>query len=594
MFIFNIILISNIYIIQIINFKNYNTKSYKNCTKLIPIYPIRGCIFDCNGIPIAINNIKYKIEIISGNIKDIDNLLFNLSKFIYLNKYEILDIKKNIKKNPPYIPITIKDNLDINNISKVLVNKFKFKNLIIRKYYIRYYPYRDLLSHLIGYVSKISKNDLDNIKNNSKFYNNYTIYDNIGKIGIEKYYEKLLRGKLGFLEVKVNNKGKIIKIKNKINSEHGKDIYLSIDIKLSKLIKKLLSNSKSSVIVTDPRNGNILSLISNPSFNLNKLVSKISIKNYKKIFSNKNFPMFNRATQGFYPPASTIKPYIALYALNSKLINENSLIFDPGWWKLPKSNKLYMDWKKEGRGWINIIKAIEESSDIFFYEIAYRIGINELSKCMFNFEYGKNVEIDILEKSKGLVPTKNWKLNKLKLPWYDGDTISVGIGQGYLSVTPLQMVNSLNILINNGIKKKLSIIESFYDYKKEFKIYLNKENNSNKSEYFNNISINTWNIVKKGMYGVVNNSNGTAFNYFKNLKYKIAAKTGTAQVFSFKNNYIKNNISTNLRNHKLMIAYAPFDNPKISIAIVLENEGFGGNNNIGYIVKKIFDYYLLN
>lgn len=577
------ILILNLYYMQIIHYKNYQKKSNENRIKLIPVLPSRGIIYDRNSIPIAFNKISYQLEIIPEKIENFKKLINKLNNIIDLNKNDIEKFKKKKKKAKKFTYIPIKKYLNETQIARLAVNKYKFPEIKITSRQNRYYPYGSTLTHVVGYVGKINNKDIKNLKNNN-LIKNYQYTNNIGKIGIEKYYENILHGKIGYKAVEVNSHGKIIRKLKKKSAQSGNDIYLTIDLDLQMKIEKLLINNRGAVIVIDPRNQEILALVSNPSYNPNLFVNGISKKEYKKLINNPNKPLINRATQGLYPPASTIKPFIAIAALNENIINENSFISDPGWWKLPNSNKIYRDWKKGGHGNLNILKAITESDDTFFYQISYNMGIEKISKWMKKFGYGINTGIDINEENPGIMPTKKWKLKKYKKPWYHGDTIPIGIGQGYWISTPIQIAKSLVTLINNGIIKNPHFL---YRTKIKNKIipYKKKEN-----QKIQNIYSNSWKIVKKGMYRVANYPNGTAYKSFINTQYKAAVKSGTAQVFSYKT-YNSNKLAENLRDHKLMIAFAPYKNPKISITVILENEGTG--LQIGDLVRNILDYILI-
>lgn len=582
--ILTVFLILNIYYIQVIHYKNYQIKSNENRIKLIPILPNRGIIYDRNSIPIAFNKTSYQLEIIPEKLKNLEKLINKLNNIIKISKKDIENFKKKQKKSQKFISIPLKTSLNEIQIARFAVNKYKFPEIQIKWYQNRYYPYGSTLTHVVGYVGKINNKDIKYLKNNN-LIQNYIFNNNIGKIGIEKYYENVLHGKIGYEKVEVNSHGNIIRKLKKKPAKSGKDIYLTIDLNLQIKIEKLLINNRGAVIVIDPRNEEILALVSNPSYNPNLFVKGISNKEYEKLTKNPNKPLVNRATQGLYPPASTVKPFIAVAALSEKIINKNSLIFDPGWWKLPKSNKIYRDWKKGGHGNLNILKAITESDDTFFYQISYNMGIEKISNWMKKFGYGINTGIDIKEENSGIMPTKKWKIEKYKKPWYQGDTIPIGIGQGYWISTPIQMAKALMTLINNGNVKNPHLL---YGTKIKDKVIPYKKKKITKIQ---NINLDFWKIVKKGMYRVANYPNGTAYQSFINTPYKAAVKSGTAQVFSYKT-YNSNKLAENLRDHKLMIAFAPYKNPKISITVILENEGTG--LKIGDLVRNILDYILIN
>lgn len=579
------ILIFNIYCLQIIHYKDYKTKSDDNRIKLLPVQPSRGIIYDRNSVPLALNKIFYQLEIIPEKTNNLEKIFKELHDIIDLNKNDIKNFKKKQKKAKKFTPIPIKSSLNEIQIARFAVNQYRFPQIKIKGCPQRYYPFGSTLTHVIGYVGEINNKDVKYLENNG-LLKNYLATHSIGKLGIEKYYENILHGKIGYEEVEVDSHGKIIRRLTKKDPEDGKDIFLTIDLNLQIKIEKLLINNRGAAIVIDPRNEEILALVSTPSYNPNLFVKGISKKDYRKLINNPNRPLVNRTTQGIYPPASTVKPFLAIAALSDKIINTNSIIFDPGWWKIPNSKKYYRDWRKLGHGKINILKAIIESADTFFYYLSYKMGIDRISHWMKKFGYGQITGIDINEEKSGIIPTKEWKQKKYKKPWYLGDTIAIGIGQGYWTCTPIQMAKALMTLINNG---KIKTPHLLYGIKNG-----NKIKPYQKKEYFKiqNIHLNFWKLVRKGMYGVANCPNGTAYKSFTNSLYKAAVKSGTAQVFSYQT-YNSNKLAEHLRDHKLMIGFAPYNKPIVSVTVVLENEG-KGRISIGDLVRNIFDYILID
>ncbi|MGP1953277.1 MAG: peptidoglycan DD-transpeptidase MrdA [Arsenophonus sp. ET-KM2-MAG3] len=580
-----IIIIANLYYLQVICHEDYKTLSNDNRIKLIPISPTRGIIYDRNGIPLALNRTFYQLEVIPEKISNLTEIFSQLRNIIDLTDQDILNFKKEHKRSRRFIPIPLKTSLNELQVARFSVNQYRFPGIEIKGYQHRYYPYGSSLTHVIGYVSKINNKDLEYLENNS-LLKNYTITNDIGKLGIERYYENILHGKIGYEEVEVNNKGEVTRQLDERSPQAGKDIYLSIDLNLQIKISKLLTTNRAAVVVTDPRNGEVLALVSTPSYDPNLFVNGISNKDYQTLLNNPSYPLINRTTQGLYSPASTVKPFIAIAALSENVITSNSTIFDPGWWKLPNSEKRYRDWKRWGHGRLNVVKAIIESSDTFFYQIAYDMGIDRISKWMQKFGYGHYTGIDLSEEHSGIMPTREWKKKRYKKPWYQGDTISAGIGQGYWITTPIQMVKALMTLINNGTVKtphllySIKLDNSILSYEQKDYIQIN------------NIHSGFWRLVKEGMYGSANAKNGTAHKSFISTPYKAAVKSGTAQVFSYET-YDINNLIERLRDHKLMIGFAPYQNPIVSVAIILENGGTSGIA-IDDIVRNIFDYILLN
>jgi len=583
----SIILVVDLYRLQIIHFNEYYILSNRNCTKAIPIPPNRGIIYDKNGIPLALNRTTYRLEIIPEKIDNLQKTIDILRSIIELTEEDIINFEKERKRSYSFSSIPIKIHLTELQQARFAINQFRFPGVKIKKYQYRYYPYGSTLSHVIGYVSKINNQDIMKLKKEDAL-SNYSFNDSIGKLGIEKYYENILHGKIGYEQIEVNNHGKIIRSIYKQLPQAGKNITLTLDLKLQQYIKKLLNGSRAAVVVVDPRDGGIQALVSNPSYDPNLFVNGISKKDYYNLLKNKDCPMINRVIQGIYPPASTVKPYISVSALTSGIINKNFSLFDPGWWKLPGSEKCYRDWKRFGHGYLDVTKALEESADTFFYQIAFDMGIDCLSEWMNKFGYGQYTGIDLFEESIGVMPTRAWKIKRFKKPWYRGDTISIGIGQGYWTATPVQMLKALMTLINNGLVHTPHLLKNTFD-DNQLISYLQKESNQ-----IGDPNSTSWKIAKNGMFGVANRSNGTACKSFSDAPYKVAVKSGTAQIYGLKMNeiYSAEKISEYLRDHKLMTAFAPYDKPTVAIVIILENGGL--NQTIGTITRKILDYIFIN
>ncbi|CFQ41112.1 penicillin-binding protein 2 [Yersinia frederiksenii] len=577
------ILIANLYNLQIVRFEDYRTRSNENRIKLVPIAPSRGMIFDRNGTPLAMNRTIYQLELMPEKIEDLPATLNALRPIVDLTDEDIANFEKERKRSRRFTSIAVKTPLTEVQVARFAVNQFRFPGIEVKGYQRRFYPYGSALTHVIGYVSKINDKDVERLDKDG-ILANYAATHDIGKLGIERYYESVLHGKTGYEEVEVNNRGRVIRQLHEQPPQAGKDIYLTLDLHLQTYIEQLLSGSRAAVVVTDPRTGGILALVSNPSYDPNLFVDGISSKDYQGLLNDPNRPLINRATQGVYPPASTVKPYIAVSALSAGVINRNTSLFDPGWWQLPGSEKRFRDWKKWGHGRLNVTKALEESADTFFYQVAYDMGIDRLSSWMSKFGYGEYTGIDLSEERAGLMPTREWKQKRHKKPWYQGDTIPVGIGQGYWTATPIQMAKALMTLINDGAVKTPHLLQSMridgqlVPYKQE------------DTTQIGDIHSGYWEIAKDGMYGVANRPNGTGRKFFEGTPYKAAAKSGTAQVYSYET-YNAHKVAEHLRDHKLMVAFAPYENPTVSVAMILENGGAGPA--VGTITRQILDHILL-
>ena len=580
------VLVANLYNLQIIRFDDYSTRSNENRIKLVPVAPSRGIIFDRNGIPLALNRTVYQIEVVPEKVADLQQTLDALKPIVDLTDDDLVAFQKERKRSRRFSSVALKTGLNDIQVARFAVNQYRFPGVEVKGYQHRYYPYGSALTHVLGYVSKINDRDVARLEKEEK-WPNYAATHDIGKLGIERYYEDVLHGKTGYEEVEVNNRGRVIRQLHEQSPQAGRDIYLTIDLKLQQYIETLLTGSRAAVIVSDPRNGEVLAMVSTPSYDPNLFVDGISSKDYKALLQNENRPLINRATQGVYPPASTVKPYISVSALTAGVITRTTSLFDPGWWQLPGSEKRFRDWKRWGHGRLNVTRSLEESADTFFYQVAYDMGIDRLSEWMGKFGYGHNSGIDLFEESAGNMPTREWKMKRFKKPWYQGDTIPVGIGQGYWTATPIQMNKALMTLINDGEIKIPHLMMSTIE--NGVKVPYRQPVLPPVADVHNGY----WEVAKDGMYGVANRPNGTARKSFADASYKIAAKSGTAQVFGLKANEIYNahKLAEHLRDHKLMIGFAPYDHPRVAISMILENGGAGPA--VGTLMRQIFDHIIL-
>ncbi|AXF75216.1 peptidoglycan DD-transpeptidase MrdA [Erwinia tracheiphila] len=585
-FLLSAILVVNLYHLQIVRYDDYTTRSNVNRIKLVPVAPNRGIIYDRNGIALAMNRTIYKVELVPEKVENLERTLLALQPIVNLSDEDLIAFEKERKRSRRFTSITVKTGLKEEEVARFAVNQYAFPGVEVKGYQRRYYPYNSALTHILGYVSKINDRDIARLNKEGKLPD-YAATHDIGKLGIERYYEDILHGKPGYEEVEVNNRGRVIRQLHERPPQAGQDIWLTIDLELQQYIETLLAGSRAAVVVTDPRNGDILAMVSMPSYDPNLFIDGISSKGYNALLNDPNRPLINRATQGAYPPASTVKPYIAVSALSAGVINKNTSLFDPGWWQLPGTEKHYRDWKHWGHGRLDVTKSLEESADTFFYQVAYDMGIDRLAEWMSKFGYGQLSGVDLLEETPGNMPTRKWKMKRFKKPWYQGDTIPVGIGQGYWTATPLQMNKAMMILINNGIIKTPHLMAS--TRVNNVKVPWQQPESAQVAD----IDSGYWEIAKNGMYGVAHRPNGTARKSFSDASYKIGAKSGTAQVFGLKANetYNAHKVAEHLRDHKLMTAYAPFDNPHVAVSIILENGGAGPA--VGTITRQILDHIIL-
>jgi penicillin-binding protein 2 len=579
------ILISNLYFLQVTSYKAYQTRSNANRISVQSVPPNRGLIYDRNGVILAENRPVYSLQVIVSKTKDLKNQVKQLQELLSLTEQEVEHFYSKKRHTSSFKAIVIRDNLSSEEVARFTVNQHKFKGFSIQASLKRFYPFGDAFTHVLGYIAKINSSDLQKINQRGETAR-YRGTHYIGKLGIEKYYEDLLHGQPGQRQVEVDSWGKVIRTLSYTPPVPGKDLKLNIDIKLQLKAQQLLGEHRGSVIIMDAKTGGILTLVSNPSYDPNLFVKGISNKKYQALLQSLDRPLINRATQGRYPPASTIKPQMALLALDTGVITETTIINDPGWWQVPGSKRRFRDWKRWGHGKVNVSLAIEQSCDTFFYDTAYKVGIDRINPFMEQFGFGRYSGLDIGEETKAIMPSREWKKRRFHKPWYDGDTISVGIGQGYWTVTPIQLTKATAILARRGEIVEPQILQSIRSVDNSFSPEQKpKQPITLKDDHY-------WDIALQAMLGVTSKIRGTAHKAFAGTSYAVAGKSGTAQVVGIKEDerYDASKIKERHRDNAMFVAFAPFASPELVATVVLENAG-GGSSNAAPIVRAMFDEY---
>ncbi|BBM65415.1 penicillin-binding protein 2 [Vibrio alfacsensis] len=586
------LLVANMYNIQVNQFQDYKTRSNDNRIKVVPIAPNRGLIYDRNGVLLAENRPVFNLELTPEKIKDIDGTIKELQTILDITPDQIERFQRERKRTRRFKSVPLLTQLDEKQVAIFSVNQYRFPGVEISATLKRYYPFSEVLTHVIGYVSRINDRDMQRLIREDKDAN-YQATRDIGKLGIEKYYEDLLHGTAGYQEVEVNSRGRVIRTLKYVPPVPGKDIVLNLDINLQLYVHQLLDGRRGSAVVLDPRDNGVLAMVSSPSYDPNAFVHGISGKAYRALLNDKNRPLVNRTTLGIYPPASTIKPFMAVAALEEGVVTPKTTRNDPGYWRIPNSDtRPFRDWLRWGHGRVDIIKSIEESVDTFFYQIAYDMGIDRISNWMMMFGFGDYTGIDIYEESKANMPTRDWKMARHKTPWYKGDTIPVGIGQGYWTSTPMQLAKATSVLVNDGAVTAPHLLKATIDNGSDFE----HQKNSEYVTYppIQNVPEKYWDMAKEGMRLVNHGPKGTARRSFYNMNYQTGGKSGTAQVFGLGEDeeYNADEVAEHLRDHALFIGFAPFDDPQVVVSVVLENAG-GGSSNGAPVVRKIFDRVIL-
>jgi penicillin-binding protein 2 len=552
----------------------YSAKAYSNVTKEIKISPQRGIIYDSDGKVIAGNRALYELVIIpekvygyKKNKKDSLNKLFDdLENLIKLDRVKLVEKILNSKS---FKEVILSSDLNKTQLSKLTTNLKYIDGVFISAKYVRDYPYKDLYFSYLGYVARINKQEL-----NTYSYLNILPNDFMGRIGLEKEYNDVLYGKVGSEKVVINAYGKIIDRKKSIKPQNGKDIHMSIDTDLQQIAYEELKGKKGAIVASNIETGEILAFYSNPTYDANKFIKGISRKEYNANFK-KDSPLFNRVIQGQYPPASTVKPFVGLAAMQGNFIEADEIVTCGPYYKIGKAK--FRDWKRWGHGKIDMVQAIARSSDVYFYKIAHKMGIDYMHDFLSYFDYGKKLDIPFDNQKSGILPSNAWKMKTQNEPFYAGDTVIVGIGQGSFLATPIQMLNSVMILANNGQKIKMQ-------FEKNSKRLVTDTININ-NEFVK--------IAKNGMKEVMHGKFGSARSVGRKLDFKMGGKTGTAQVFSTKGEieYENDEIPEHLRDHAMFVGYAPFDSPKIAISVIVEH-GKSGSGTAAPIAAKIISKYL--
>ena len=565
-------LIYKTFSLQVSSFTDYEIASLKNKTREVLIQPRRGIIYDRNG-EIIVNNVpSYNLIINPSEINDLDSTLSNIKKIIDLSDLEIKNAQDNFSlKKKLNRELILKTNLTNEEIAKFEVRKYRYPNLFIAERYSRENMYPYLFSHSVGYVGSINEEDLQDILSSQDLKPRETIfkYSNgylKGKTGLENIYDKQLRGFFGKRIYEVDANGRFLEEKETIDSIDGKDIYTSLDLTAQQVSFNELNNRRGAVVAVNLENGAILSYVSSPSFSVNDITNGLSQKEFNKLLNDNDKPFFDRAGQGRYSPASTIKPAIGLFGLEKDLIDWQYTIDDIGFFVLPEDGRIYRGWRKDGHGIINLQDAIIESSNTFFFSLAYQTEVNELIEYLSNFGFGKNICLDCFYPDKGLLPSPTWKMNTHNFGWFKGDTVNLGVGQGYLSATPLQLAYYSSFLANKGSLNNFSFVQN------------NKDVIRN-NFVTNNINDVDWKKIHESMIGVIENPKGTA-GRLKNLKeYIIAAKSGTVELVSTetKEDYKIIRETEGNRDHAIIIAFGPMPNPKYAVSVVIENGESGGS-----------------
>ena len=571
--------------LQIVEYAHFANLSENNRVRLMALPPNRGLIYDRNGVVLAENRPTFHLELIPEQIDDLDATLKSLSEIVSLSERDVKQFRQSMRAHRSFESISLRTRLDDVEVARLAVNRHRFPGMDISARLTRNYPQGEAAVHAIGYVGRINEKEMDLIDQG-----NYRGTSHIGKTGLEKFYEDELHGTVGQQNVEVNAEGRVIKVVDKIPPVSGNDLFLSLDIELQKVAEQALGDQYGSVVAMIPKTGEVLAFASTPTYDPNLFVHGISHAKYKALQTAEGKPMFNRTLYGQYPPGSTLKPFVGLAGLEANSINMDEEIACKGHYLLPgdDTKRKYRDWKKEGHGPADMEVAIEQSCDVYFYELAYRMGIDRIHDFLEKFGFGKKTGIDLLGERSGLLPSRAWKKKAQRTIWYPGETLIAGIGQGYMLTTPLQLAVATATLANEGVRPQPHLLKSI------------QQSDTGEIKTFEpeatRFSLNYprhWDDMFRSMKKVVHGRLGTARATGWGMKYKMAGKTGTAQVFGVAQDeeYDEETIAKKLRDHGLFVAFAPFESPEIAVAVVVENGEHG--SWMAKIARKVTDFYLL-
>lgn len=566
--------------LQVIDHTHYSTLSHNNRISLAPAPPTRGLIFDRNGTVLADNLPSFNLVINPKHNKNAAGTLQRLSKILDISELEVQQFNRLREVAYGSRDIPLKIDLSETEVARFHLDKREFPGVSITAHTRRYYPYGEVMAHVLGYVGRINERD-KNIINTA----NYRGTTYIGKTGIERQFEDLLHGETGITTMEVDSRGRKIRTLNEALPKIGENLTLSIDLALQQKAHELMAGQSGAMIAMDPRNGEVLAMISEPGFDSNQFVTGMSNKDFAKLRDNKARPLFNRVTQGQYPPGSTIKPVTALAGLEAGITDVHQKMHATGYYQIPNDPRRYRDWRRDGHGWIDMDDAITQSSDVYFYDLSYRLGIDLLSEAYTDFGLGERSGIELRGETRGLVPDRQWKREKYNKPWFPGETLIVGIGQGYMLTSPLQLARMTSCIATRGTCPRPTLLKPKGD------------ETSEKGVPSSSITLNNethWDDIITAMEHVVHASNGTAYVAGRGAQYKMAGKTGTSQVFGLKEGeeYDEEKLPRHLRDHALFVGFAPVENPQIAVAVVIEHGGHG-SSAAAPLARALMDHWLV-
>ncbi|KAA9131019.1 penicillin-binding protein 2 [Marinihelvus fidelis] len=554
--------------LQVIHHQDFTTRSESNRVQVRTVAPTRGLIYDRRGRPVAENRPAFRLQLIPEKVGDLEATLDALAELVEIDEEDRARFHRARGRYREFESVPLRFALDEAEMARFAVNRHRFEGVEAVPYLSRHYPYGELLTHVLGYVGRVDERDLANVD-----VDEYRGTTHIGKLGVERSWEGVLHGHSGMEKVETNAVGRVLDVLEREAPVPGSDLVLSIDIEVQRAAWEALGDQPGAVVAIDPRDGAVIAMVSKPAFDPNLFVDGIRQASYEAILAQPGKPLFNRALSGGYEPGSTLKPFVGLAGLELGVYGREHRVFSSGAYRLPNYDRPYRDWKRGGHGWVDIRGALEESVNTYFYDMAVTMGIDAMHDYLAQFGFGQATGIDLPGETSGVLPSRDWKRGRYNEPWYPGETVIAGIGQGFNVTSPLQLSNAVAALVNGGQRWEPRVVfaakHADDDEVEEIRAPLAYE--------IPVVNEGNWEWVREGMRRVVNGTRGTAREIGVDAPWEIAGKTGTAQVFTLARGqeYDNETVAAALRHHALFVAFAPYDSPRIAVAVVAEHGGAG-------------------
>lgn len=580
-------LLARFFWLQVAQFQHYHALAENNRIALVPAPPARGVIYDRHDVVLAHNYSAYTLEIVPDKAGDLEETIERLGEIVAISPGDLRRFRKLLAERRDFESIPIRNQLGEEEAARFAVNRYRFPGVEVKARQFRHYPFGDSFAHVVGYIGRINQQDQERQRQEGT-YANYRGTDHIGKLGLEARYERWLHGRTGIEKVETDSGGRAVRLLSRKPPVPGYNLYLHLDSRLQQVAEKVFGDYRGALVALDPRNGGVLALVSRPGFDPNLFVDGIDVANWRELNESPDRPLINRALRGVYPPGSTIKQFMGLAGLELGLRRPGDSIVDPGYFSFPGSTHRYRDWKKDGHGIVDLKKSIAQSCDTYYYALAHQMGIERMAEFLKRFGFGERTGIDLDGELAGLMPTPEWKRARFKQPWYPGETIIAGIGQGYMLATPLQLAATTMALANDGVVYRPQLIRAW------------REPSSGRVAHaaprlMDRIELKPEHlrVIKQAMIEVML-PGGTAARAGADTPYTFAGKTGTAQVIGIKQGarYDERRIAERHRDHALFVGFAPVEDPRIVVAVMVENGG-SGSGTAAPMARKVIDYWLL-